>query len=64
MGFQTSYLYATPTFLSGMAMTLDLGATMSQYNISRTPEEADAKAMKSDWQATGNDIRFAMNSYE
>jgi len=45
-------------------MTLDLGATMSQYNISRTPEEADAKAMKSDWQATGNDIRFAMNSYE
>jgi hypothetical protein len=47
-----------------MAMTLDMGATMEQYNASKTPEEADAKAMSSDWHATGNDIRSAMRQYE
>ncbi|MBI1812729.1 hypothetical protein HY285_03420 [Candidatus Peregrinibacteria bacterium] len=64
MSPQTSYLYATPTFLQGMAITLDVGATLEQYNLSRTPEEADTKAMRADWRATGNDIRFAMKQHE
>lgn len=64
MSPETSYLYATPTFLQGMAMTLDMSGSLTQYNENATPEEADAKAVKSDWYATGNDMRAAMKKYE
>ena len=36
---------------------------MVVYNDSPTIEEADSRALSSDWQAVGNDIRNAMKSY-
>ena len=64
MSIETSYLFATPSFISGLAMTLDMGSTLEQYNTSRTPDEADIKALQSDWRVTGADIRSAMKEYE
>lgn len=52
-------LFARPSFLSGAARTLDLGATYTQYNVLPTPEEADCAALWSDWAAVGEDIRTA-----
>ena len=57
---RTDYLFACPGFLGGMASVLDLGATLVLYNDSPTTEEADAQAIKSDWEVVGNDIRAAM----
>lgn len=49
-------------FFTGMARTLDIGATQRKpYYGSERPEEIDYKAMKSDWEAVGNDIRSALN---
>jgi hypothetical protein len=64
MGSSTTYLFATPTFSSGMSGVLDMGATLNGYNINQTPEEADRKALLSDWRMVGTDIRSALSSYE
>ncbi|MEE4258877.1 MAG: hypothetical protein V2I62_03895 [Bacteroidales bacterium] len=56
---RSDFLFAKPSFIGGMASVLDLGATLVVYNESSTLAEADARAMASDWQVTGNDIKNA-----
>jgi hypothetical protein len=58
-----SLLYATPSFLSGMARTLDIGCTFDSYNTSGSAEEADRIAIASDWYAVGSDLRHVTNRY-
>jgi hypothetical protein len=53
------FLYAAPSFLSGIGRVIDLGGTMTVFNESDSPFEADSRAIYSDWLATGNDIRGA-----
>lgn len=55
-------LYPRPSFLEGVARLVDFVGILSRYNVSRSPDEADAKALESDWEATGNDIRRAADS--
>ena len=59
----TDFLFARDGFITGVASILDLGATLSEFNYSRTPREADAIALRSDWQAVGDSIRFAMREF-
>lgn len=60
----SDFLFADPSFISGMAATLDLGSTLTSYNESPTPLIADALATYSDWRSVGNDLRFAMSKFE
>jgi hypothetical protein len=61
----TTFLFARPNFLEGMARTIDLFGLLSrQYNRSRTPEQADARAIKSDWLAVGEDFWRAIEQFE
>lgn len=60
----TDFLFSRPTFLSGMARALDLGATFDRYNISGTPTEADNIALYIDFKAIGDDLRRAMKEEE
>jgi hypothetical protein len=55
----TGFLFAHPGFLQGAAVVIDLGGTLIEYNVSRTPQEADARAIASDWAITGKDILTA-----
>lgn len=55
----TDILFAMPSFLSGVASVLDLGGTLDQPNISRSEEEADMMALRSDMIVVGKDIRKA-----
>ena len=59
----TDYLYATPGFVGGIARALDLGDTLTVYNVSPTPAEADHAALNSDWIVVGNDLRSAVDMY-
>lgn len=52
-------LFARPSFLEGVARIFDFAGTLSEYNRSRTGEEADYQALLSDWLAVGDDIREA-----
>lgn len=58
----SDFLFASPSFLSGMARTIDLGAALNwnSYNMSRTGEEADIRAIAQDWKAVGRDLRRAL----
>jgi hypothetical protein len=57
-----SYLFASPSFLSGVARVVDLGGIFDDYNVSRTPQEADAAGLRSDWADVGRDLRSAFQA--
>ena len=56
----SDFLFARPSFLSGMARTLDLGANFDEYNISNSPELADSRALYNDWRAVGEALLAAL----
>ncbi len=60
----SSQLFARPSAIEGVARLLDLGITLQEYNASETENEADAKALKSDWHAVGIDMKSAVKKYE
>jgi len=64
MGCGSDFLFAMPSFWSGVARTLDLGSTFDSYNESRTPQEADSRALHADWKAVGHDLRDSMRTFE
>ena len=55
----TGFLFASPSWLQGVASAMDLGGTLLEYNVSKTPQEADIRAIASDWAITGKDIQKA-----
>ena len=61
---QSDYLFARPSFIEGIARLVDLGGTLNTYNASRTPEEADARALYEDWKAVGHDLRLALEQLD
>ena len=58
----TTFLFSNPSFLEGLARTIDLGATLDEYNASLTPEQADLIAIRNDWEVIGDDILFAIRN--
>lgn len=61
---KSGFLYSDPSFLSGVARTLDLHGLYDAYNISVTPQEADARAIASDWIITGQDLQDAIDEVQ
>lgn len=57
---RTDYLFAAPSFSSGVASLLDLFGQFDDYNDSPSAALADARAMYSDWRVTGEDLAGAM----
>lgn len=60
----STFLFARPGFIGGMARVFDLFGLLNTYNISTTPLEADYKAIRSDWKAVGSDMWSAVEQYE
>lgn len=56
----SDYLFAQPSFLSGMGRVMDLGGVFDDYNTSETEAEAEERGLRSDWLAVGRDIADAM----
>lgn len=61
---QSGFLTADPSFVSGAARLLDWWGLYDTYNVSRNGQEADAKAMFSDWRIVGQDLADAMVEFE
>jgi hypothetical protein len=57
------FLFAEPSFVSGMSRVLDLGSTMDEYNSAYDAGLADYYALKSDWSVVGSDISTAIDSH-
>ncbi len=60
MGETFGLLFARPSFLEGAARVLDLGDTLTEYNQSLTPEQAEYLALRSDWEVLGRDLERAI----
>jgi hypothetical protein len=60
----TTSLYAMPTTISGAARVFDVMGVFDEYNSCATGEAADYRALKSDWLATGCDLRTALKTWE
>ncbi len=56
-------LFASLGFFEGMGRALDLRGTMMVTNESASPKEADTRAIMSDWQVVGQDLRAAMDNF-
>ena len=53
----SDFLFAQPSFLRGVARIVDLAGTFNKaYNRSFTGEEADARALYSDWTMVAQDL--------
>ena len=61
---RSDFLYARPSFTEGVARVFDIGGTLNEYNTSSTGSEADAIAIRSDWDAIGQDILTAIRMFE
>lgn len=59
MGPVTDFLFARPSFWGGAARVFDLGNTLTEYNRSLTPAQADLVALRSDWRLIAEDMRQA-----
>jgi len=57
-------LFSMPDFLSGAARALDIGSTFDGYNESENGDEADRKAILTDWQQVGIELISAMEKYD
>jgi hypothetical protein len=57
------FLFASLGFFEGMGRAIDLGSTMVTANQSLTVQEADFRAISSDWKAVGEDIKTALEIY-
>ena len=56
----SDYLFAQPSFLTGMASSIDLFGQLTDYNYSETQEKADIRALMQDAQAIRKDMGAAM----
>jgi hypothetical protein len=61
---RSTFFVSDPSFLSGVARTLDLWGQLDEYNIGETPEEADALALRTDWTLVGHDIVLAAKAHQ
>ena len=61
---QSLFLRSQPfSFIDGAASIFDWSPITERYNIAPTAENADARAIASDFIITGNDLRSALAEY-
>lgn len=61
---KTDYLFSKCNFLRGVGSVLNLPGNYYEFNTSKTEMEADNKALTSDWENVGADIRNAKKKFE
>lgn len=49
--------------MSGLATIFNFYGNYSKFPYSKSPTEADRRALESDWEAVGHDIQGAINHF-
>lgn len=62
--FRTDFLSPRSHFWMGAGTVFNLPGNYFQFNKSSSEEEADFRAIESDWGVAGQDIEEAMNAIE
>ncbi len=61
---ESGFLYANPSFTHGFGSVLDFSGSALIYNRSSSPEEADLRAIASDWAIVGSDLEYGIEKHE
>lgn len=61
---QTNFLNASSDFVTGMGSAVGLAGNFYGFNYSKSPQEADIRAMRADWAMVGQDIADVMKKAE
>jgi hypothetical protein len=61
--YTSTFLFANPSLLYGVASLLDFEGTFTTYNYSRNRPEADARALYYDWRTVGEALNEAMSKF-
>jgi len=59
---RTDFLFVQPSLSGGIASAIDFEG-LNFYNLSATDNEADDRALRSDWSMVGCDLREALKNY-
>jgi len=62
--YRTDHLLQKNNFWVGMGSILNLAGSYFDYNYSKTEKEADFRAIMSDWENVGDDIRKSKEKFE
>ena len=62
--YRSDFLFSDRNFLTGMGSVFNLGGNYYEFNVSESPEEADSRAIASDWGVVGQDLRVAIAQYK
>lgn len=54
-------LYLMPSFFDGFSRIIDFSGMFDQYNYVKTNDEAEGKAVLSDWIKVGHQLKLAMS---
>lgn len=54
--FRSSFLFAQPSFLEGIARIFDFSNSLPEYNFSDLVIEADSWAITNDWMSVYEDV--------
>ena len=57
----TTFLFSDPSFVKGMGTVFNVWGNYYTFNYSSSEEEADARAIASDWTMVGKDIQHALS---
>lgn len=61
--YRTDFLCPKNDFWIGMGTVLNLAGHYFEFNYSKSDRDADIKALTSDWENVGNDIRKSKESF-
>lgn len=61
--YRTDFLLPKNNFWVGLGSVLNLAGSYFDYNYSMTENEADYRALKSDWENVGEDIMLSEQKF-
>lgn len=57
---RSTFLFALPSWQEGAGRLVDFGDSLTEYNITSAPGDADERALMQDWLAVGDFLRAAL----
>lgn len=64
LNLETGFLFSETNFWRGVGSVLNVCGNYYEFNVSSSDDEADIKALSSDWYNIGKDIKIAKNKFE
>ena len=61
--FRAAHRFVLPSFLSGVSCIFDFTGSLDPPIYNGLPEQADAMAIRQDWEAVGDDLEHALASF-